>query len=132
MKNKLINLLGLACLCVSLNLAAQQPDPEKLPEYIVITAENTKLLGGIGITIDWKKSPYKKQFEELEDYLVSKDQKRVRTLSDLFNAMYELGYRFDDAFNANSGSLGLGTDVGDVSLSGSDAKFRTNLVFQKM
>ena len=112
-------------------LAQQKPDPEKLPEYIVITAENTKLLGGIGIIIDWKKSPYKAQFQLLEEYLVSKDQKKVRTLSDLMNAMHELGYAYNDAFNANSGSLGLGTQSGDLDISGSSAKFRTNIVFKK-
>lgn len=29
---------------------------EELPEYVIVTSENTKLIGGINITIDYKRS----------------------------------------------------------------------------
>ena len=29
---------------------------EELPEYVIVTSENTKLIGGINIIIDYKKS----------------------------------------------------------------------------
>lgn len=41
----------------------------ELPEYIVVTSENTKLLGGIDISIDSKKSVYQDKLEELEELL---------------------------------------------------------------
>ncbi|QZE13438.1 hypothetical protein K4L44_12720 [Halosquirtibacter laminarini] len=101
-----------------------------MPNYIVITIENTKLLGGIGMSIDWKKSPYKPQLEELLDYLETKDGRRVRTSSDLFNVMDELGYDYKDSYNANSGTIGVGGGD-DIELSASDSKFRVNIIFKK-
>ncbi|MBT3207974.1 MAG: hypothetical protein HN704_09705, partial [Bacteroidetes bacterium] len=45
---------------------------EELPEYVVITSENTKLFGGINIIIDYKKSPYEDVLMKLEKLLQSR------------------------------------------------------------
>ena len=42
---------------------------EKLPEYVVVTSENTKLLGGMNINIDSKKSGYENVLKDLEELL---------------------------------------------------------------
>lgn len=101
-----------------------------LPEYVIITSENTKLLGGINIIIDFKRSPYKEQLRNLEDLLQDGDKLRVRNQTDLLNSMSKLGFEYVDAYNANSGSLGVGGGD-DVEVFGSNAKFRVNMVFRK-
>ena len=125
-------LVVIIAFCAFGNSYAQQPDVKQLPEYVIITTENTKLLGGIGLTIDYKKSPYRDQLIKLEDYLTLAKQNRVRTQTDLLNAMYTLGFEYVDAFNSNADTFGGNTDVGDRSeLSGSNSKFRINIVFKK-
>ncbi len=101
-----------------------------LPEYIVITSENTKLIGGINITIDYKKSQYEDVLDELETLLQNRKKLRIRNQTDLLNAMSKLGFKYVDAYNATAGTLGLGGGD-DVQLSGSESKFRTNMVFRK-
>jgi hypothetical protein len=101
-----------------------------LPEYIVITSENTKLIGGINITIDYKKSQYEDVLDELETLLQNRKKLRIRNQTDLLNAMSKLGFEYVDAYNATAGTLGLGGGD-DVQLSGSESKFRTNMVFRK-
>ncbi len=104
---------------------------EMLPTYLVITSENTKLIGGINIVIDYKKSRYEPALEELEFLLQNRKKMKIRNQTDLLNVMYELGYEFIDAYNATSGTLGAG--AGDnVDVFGSESKFRTNMVFKKM
>lgn len=111
---------------------AQAPNIDEMPEYVIIATENTKLIGGIGLEIDWKKSPYKPQLIQLFDYLTEKKQNRVRTQIDLLNVMSELGFEYIDAFNSNAGSVGGNTDIGDSSeLFASSSKFRVNIVFKK-
>ena len=121
---KLHNLLGVCLLCMGLNfhsLHAQELRVEhstainvsELPEYIIITSENTKLLGGINITIDYKRSKYKPALKTLEALLQDGDKLRVRNQTDLLNAMFELGFEYLDAYNATSGTIGAagGDDV---------------------
>ena len=113
------------CMCLalwSLKLSAQQVDATKLPNYIVVTVENTKLLGGIGLTIDWKNSEYKAEMERLYEYLQSSKNggQGVRTLTDLLNVMSNLGFEYVDSFNASS----FGIDPGSE-------KQRNNVVFKK-
>ncbi|MCL3782359.1 hypothetical protein EMN47_18410 [Prolixibacteraceae bacterium JC049] len=100
-----------------------------LPTYIVITAENTKILGGIGIHINKKKSKYKEAFQYLEYYL-HKDLK-VRTITDLLNAMDEIGFEYQNAFSSSTGSLGVGDGKSSVSTYGDMSKVRYNVVFKK-
>ena len=126
---KTIFLFVIVSLLFTSNAFCQKVTKEDLPEYVIITAENTKLLGGIGISIDWKKSPYKTKFQDLVDYL--EDDKRVRNMTDLLNVMYELGFEYKDAFNADAGTLGVGAGD-DLSITGSDSKFRSNIVFKKI
>ncbi|WP_106791115.1 hypothetical protein [Aquimarina sp. Aq78] len=102
----------------------------KLPEYIIITSENTKLLGGIGISIDYKRSGYKEELRNLEELLQDGDKLRVRNQTDLLNSMSILGFEYVDAYNANSGTLGVGGGD-DVEVFGSNSKFRINMVFRK-
>ncbi len=106
----------------SLKLSAQQVDATKLPTYIVVTVENTKLLGGIGLTIDWKNSDYKAEMERLYEYLQSNKNggQGVRTLTDLLNVMSNLGFDYVDSFNASAFGLDPGAE-----------KQRSNVVFKK-
>ncbi|QZT36396.1 hypothetical protein K5X82_14190 [Halosquirtibacter xylanolyticus] len=130
MKKALLMLMVLLGVQLS-SFSMEKPDVTKLPKYVIITIENTKLLGGIGMTIDWKRSPYKPQLQELLDYLELKDGRRIRAAIDLFNVMDELGFEYKDAYNANSGSLGVGNGNSDIEVSASQAKFRVNIVFKK-
>jgi len=102
-----------------------------LPEYVIITSENTKLLGGINITIDYKRSQYEDVLERLESLLQDGDKLRIRNQTDLLNAMHTLGFDFVEAYNATAGSLGVGGGGSDLDVFGSEAKFRTNMVFRK-
>jgi hypothetical protein len=106
------------------------PNIDELPEYIIITSENTKLLGGINIIIDYKKSEYKAQLSDLEVALQSAKGFKIRNQTDLLNTMSSLGFEYVDAYNANAGTIGVGGGD-DITVSGSDSKFRTNMVFRK-
>ncbi|MFV0530216.1 MAG: hypothetical protein ACK5MD_02135 [Flavobacteriales bacterium] len=86
-------------------------DVNNLPEYIVITSENTKILGGINIIIDAKRSIYEDRLLTLENLLQSGKKMRIRNQTDLLNVFSQIGYEFIDAYNATSGSLGLGGEV---------------------
>jgi len=74
MKKMKTNVLLVIILILSSGLGAQEltsetrssVNVEQLPEYIVVTSENTKLLGGIDISIDYKKSKYADVLSELE------------------------------------------------------------------
>ncbi len=103
---------------------------QNLPEYVVITSENTKLLGGINITIDYKKSKYENVLDELETLLQNRKKLRIRNQTDLLNAMSQLGFEYVDAYNATAGTIGAGGG-NDVEIFGSDAKYRINMVFRK-
>lgn len=121
----------------SLSISAQsKTEPieitiDELPEYVIITSENTKLLGGIDISIDSKNSEYQVALEKLETYLQSRKQKKVRNQTDLLNALYILGFEYVDSFNATAGTLGAGAG-NDVEIFGSNSKFRTNMIFKKI
>ncbi|MGB1296105.1 MAG: hypothetical protein ACPG6V_11550 [Flavobacteriales bacterium] len=124
-------ILGISLCLLSLNgLAQDKIDLSTLPEYIIITSENTKLLGGINIIIDYKKSEYKDKLEELEIALRNRKQFGIRNQTDLLNKMSSIGYEYVDAYNANSGSIGIGGGD-DIDITGSTAKFRINMVFKK-
>ncbi|MBT7490087.1 MAG: hypothetical protein HN704_00615, partial [Bacteroidetes bacterium] len=101
-----------------------------LPEYVVITSENTKLFGGINIIIDYKKSPYEDVLMKLEKLLQSRKKLKIRNQTDMLNTMAQLGFEYVDAYNANAGTIGAGG--GDaVDIFGSQSKFRINMVFRK-
>lgn len=137
---KKIKLTGFLIVLLCLNINAQELSVTKtesssvsikdLPEYVIVTSENTKLLGGINITIDSKKSAYKDQLDKLEDLLQARKKLRIRNQTDLLNAMSKLGFEYLDAYNANAGTLGVGGGK-DVEVFGSDSKFRINMVFRK-
>ena len=137
MKKVRTNLLLLIVTILSFNLTAQELKVEtsssvnikNLPEYVIITSENTKLLGGIGIFIDYKKSDYATILEELETLLQNRKKLRIRNQTDLLNAMSKLGFEYVDAYNANSNSFG--SSGGNNEFTTSDSKFRINMVFRK-
>ncbi|GEM_PF-1275022 len=107
---------------------------EELPEYVIITSQNTKLLGGIGIIIDYKKSIYKEQLQTLEELLQDRDKLRVRNQTDLLNAMSQLGYEYVNAYNADQIVPAKDDDdVGEVLniVDGGEGTFRINMVFRK-
>lgn len=137
MKQVKTNLLLLIVTVLSFNLSAQELkvknsfiNIQQLPEYIVVTSENTKLLGGIDIIIDYKKSDYADVLEELETLLQNKRKLRIRNQTDLLNAMFKLGFEYVDAYNGTSGAVGVsGGD--DLQVSGNQVKYRINMVFRK-
>jgi len=98
-----------------------------LPEYIVITSQNTKLIGGIGITIDYRRSKYKDQLEILEELLQNRKKMRIRNQTDLLNAMSDLGFEYVDAYMATAST----SSSGDADFGTGDNTYRTNIVFRK-
>lgn len=101
------------------------------PEYVIITSQNTKLLGGIGLIIDSKKSNYKSQLQELEDLLQDGDKLRVRNQTDLLNVMSKLGFEYINAYNANA--VMPSKDSSDLLnvLDGGKGAYKVNMVFRK-
>ena len=119
-----------ACLMIFVgSVNAQSVDVESLPKYVVVGAEDTKLLGGIGIYIAKKKSDSKDSFYYLEYYLHS--TKKVRTVTDLLNAMDELGFDYVDTFNSGSKSMGVGDGYSQTAAYGDREKSRYSIVFKK-
>ncbi|MBI9037739.1 MAG: hypothetical protein JEY97_06360 [Bacteroidales bacterium] len=99
---------------------------EDFPEYVIITSQNTKLLGGIGISIDSKKSSYKKQLQELENILQNGKKLKVRNQTDLLNSMSKLGFEYLNAYVATATTS---TDQDGISFG--DNTYRVNMVFRK-
>ena len=138
MKKKISNVLLVITLLLTTTSIAQElkivetsaVSISELPEYVVITSENTKLLGGINITIDYKRSAYEEKLETLEELLQSGRKLRIRNQTDLLNAMSQLGFDYVDAYNATAGTIGAGGGD-DVEIFGSEAKYRINMVFRK-
>ena len=110
-------------------LKAQSIDPTSLPKYVVIGAENTKIFGGIGIHINKKKSDSKNAFYYLEYYLHKEE--KVRTITDLLNAMDKIGFEYINAFEASGKSLGLSDNHSKAGIYGGGDKKRYNVVFKK-
>ena len=123
---------------LSINVNAQELKVEatssvninELPEYVVVTSENTKFIGGININIDYKKSEYEGVLKELESLLQNRKKLSIRTQTDLLNAMSKLGFVYVNAYNGKAGSLGLSSGK-DTEILGSQAKYRINMVFKK-
>ncbi|UII79851.1 hypothetical protein LV704_19600 [Flagellimonas sp. CMM7] len=99
-------------------------------EYVVVTSENTKLIGGININIDYKKSDYEKVLRELESLLQNRKKLRIRNQTDLLNAMSKLGFEYVNAYNGKENNISLGSGK-DVEVIGGQAKYRVNMVFKK-
>ncbi|MPQ48561.1 hypothetical protein GCQ56_16270 [Marinifilum sp. N1E240] len=108
---------------------------EEFPEYVIITSQNTKLLGGIGIMIDYKKSTYKPQLQKLENLLQDGDKLKVRNQTDLLNSMSKLGFEFVNAYNSSqvSNSLHEKDNVDDIfnTIEGGTGTYRVNMIFRK-
>ncbi|NIF06813.1 hypothetical protein F3J23_15300 [Chryseobacterium sp. Tr-659] len=130
MKKNLWRVVGLLFLTCSIYISAQSQSikAEDLPEYIVLNAENTKLLGGIGLSIASKNSSYKEKLDQLEDVITNKKTgEGVRNLTDLLNVMHKYGFEYVDAFLSSS----LGLSAGDDFSIGSN-KSRSSIVFRKI
>lgn len=124
-------IITMLLLAVSVSMNAQElsaPEAEsvsvnELPEYIIVTSENTGLIGGINITIDYKNSEYKPELIELSSLLQSGKKLKVRNQMDLLNAMSVLGFEYIDAYT--------GRDAGYSGKNYESSKYRTNMVFRK-
>lgn len=135
MKNTILTLSLVLGLLLTSNVNAQQLEKSSyhsisikdLPEYIIITSENTKLFGGVNINIDSKKSEFEEQLFELESFLQNKDKMRIRNQTDLLNAMLKLGYEYINAYNASFAGATANNDNFGVNQS----KSRVNMVFRK-
>lgn len=131
-------LLVLIVAFTAINLSAQELSVDnsssvnikRLPEYVVITSENTKLLGGMNINIASKKSSYENVLKDLEELLQKNRNLAIRNQTDLLNAMSKLGFDYVDAYNASAGTIGAAAGE-DVQAFGSNAKYRINMVFRK-
>lgn len=108
---------------------------EKLPEYLIITSQNTKLLGGTDIQIDSKKSKYQTELENLVVLLQNRKKLHIRNQTDLLNAMSVLGFELIDTYNArqveNKSDNKIGDDIASELLSGGNGTFRINMIFRK-
>ena len=69
MKKAVYFIVIISLLSLSLTTYSQSVNTAALPKYVVIGAEDTKLLGGIGIYIAKKKSESKNEMRNLEYYL---------------------------------------------------------------
>lgn len=123
-------LLFIVCICTSINLKAQELNTanenisiSELPEYVIISSEDTKLLGGINIMIDYKNSIYKDQLVALANMLQNGKKLKVRNQTDLLNAMSQLGFDYKDAY------IGQGITYDSKSIDRS--KNSVNMVFRK-
>ena len=125
--NKYILLLLLLAGSIS-SLKAQELNPNELPNYVVVTVENTRLVGAMNLNIDTKKSPDRNALLDLEDYLTDKDRSRVRTITDLLNTMDRLGFDYIDAYDAKLQTNNNNRD--GFGLNGT-ATVRTNVVFKR-
>lgn len=135
MKKLKMILLTFTVLVLSSNLSAQELkvdtssiNIQQLPEYVIVTSENTKLIGGIGIIVDSKKSKYENQLLELESLLQDRKKLSIRNQTDLLNAMLNLGFEYVNAYISSSSGSSLG---GDEFVGINDSKSRVSMVFRK-
>lgn len=128
----------LLLVAISANVQAQELKVEStssvnindLPEYVVVTSENTKLIGGINITIDHKKSDYETVLKKLQTILQNRKKLRIRNQTDLLNAMSKLGFDYVNAYNGRAGNIGVSSG-NDLEIIGGNTKYRINMVFKK-
>lgn len=140
MKTLFIRFSFLSAMMLVLNLntvfAQDAPDPETLPEYIVLhITHRSDWTTGINVSIDNTKSQYKDALWQLEEYIGNKKATRVYNLTDLLNRMSELGYEFQSAFVDSQdiepdASLEDATAV-DIALDDVGGNVSQNLVFKK-
>ena len=99
---------------------------DRLPEYVIVTSQNTKFLGGINLTIDYKRSNYRHILKKLSDLLQDGNKLRIRNQTDLLNAMSNLGFEYVDSYNAATISYDTQKDGEDHTVS-----YRVNMIFRK-
>lgn len=88
-------------------------DISLLPEYVVIRTEGIeRMIGQKIIAIDRKKSKYSVALEALEDLLENRQKVGIFNLTDLLNAMSNIGFEYID-----------GISIGEADV--------TNIVFRK-
>ncbi len=130
-------------LCTTYTLNAQELKVEKtsqnavinieeLPEYLIIQSEDTRLLGGIAMTIDYKNSEYKEALIKLQGTLEKSSGLKVRNQTDLLNALSKLGFEYVDAYEASAFSSSTSDQSQDKSSSEyGSSKIRINMIFRK-
>lgn len=106
-----------------------------LPEYVIITSQNTKTFGGINISIDARKSRYEKALIDLNSLLQWKKRLGIRNQTDLLNEMSRLGFDYVDAYNGRqvqyAGDKTDGDDLFNELFEGGTGSFRVNMIFRK-
>lgn len=81
-------------------------DISHLPEYVVIRTEGIeRLIGQKIIAIDRKKSEYSVALEKLEDLLENKQKVGIYNLTDLLNAMSNIGFEYVDGISIGEGDV---------------------------
>ena len=81
-------------------------DISKLPEYVVIRTEGIeRLIGQKIIAIDRKKSEYSIALKTLEDLLEDRDKVGIFNLTDLLNAMSNIGFEYIDGISIGEGDI---------------------------
>lgn len=103
---------------------------DELPEYVIIQSQNTKLLGGIAMTIDFKNSEYKDALIKLQGILEKSSNLKVRNQIDLLNAMSKLGFDYLNAYLASAFTEADKYSKESTDSFGGDT-YRVNMVFRK-
>ncbi len=82
------------------NASAQKVNPDKLPEYVVLSAREGSLITNFDVDIKIiKTSKYANELKKLEAHLDNSDV--VGSYNDLLNEMFEIGYVFLESFERN-------------------------------
>ncbi len=121
----------------SINLMAQESTVEnpssvnirKLPEYVVITSENTKTLGELNITINSEKSAYSNVLQDLETLLQDSRNLQISNHTDLLSIMAKIGFEYVDTYIESAKRIGSEEDEDQTFTANSN--FRINMVFRK-
>ncbi len=121
----------------SINLMAQESTVEnpssvnirKLPEYVVITSENTKTLGELNITINSEKSAYSNVLQDLETLLQDSRNLQISNHTDLLSIMAKMGFEYIDTYIGTARRIGSEEDEDQTFAANSN--FRINMVFRK-
>ena len=79
-------------------------DINNLPEYVVIRFVSPP---GVIIVVDKKDSPYESGLIELNELLEDRKKISVRNLTDLLNALSDVGFDYVDAFRIGDDVTGV-------------------------
>ena len=86
------------------HVIANSVNVDELPEYVVIRSA-TALIGSMIIVVERENSPHKPALARLEDLLESRYKLRIQNLTDLLNALSDVGFDYVNAFSIGDGGV---------------------------